>query len=331
MTSSIPATMRAAQILEKGGPYVIRDIPVPEVGPWQILMKTACAGHCHTDMMVADGEFGDDFPITGSHEPAGTVAKMGAEAIKLGKFKVGDRIAALATLNPCGVCWDCKENSVAYCIGFQALGINSNGAFADYTLVDARATVSLPESMAWDQTLGIIGLGALGHLAVQYAKAAGYIVVGVDARSEPIEMTKALKLAPDVCINAATTSVEEALVQISALDPKKPLRGLDACLVVNDVAASFQYAVDLLARHGTFVLVGQPVDGVTFTFKDLIFKDIRVIGSLYGDCAQAQTTVALAAKHNIVVHTSKYKLDDMAQLLIDAHAPGRKGKSVVMF
>ena len=52
--------------------------------------------------MVAEGEFGDTWPLTGSHEPAGTVAKMGSESTKLGKFKIGDRIAALATIDPCG-------------------------------------------------------------------------------------------------------------------------------------------------------------------------------------------------------------------------------------
>lgn len=92
----------------------------------------------------------------------------------------------------------------------------------------------------------MIGLGALGHLGVQMAKAMvgprpvatesspahplqpqGYIVVGVDARPEPIDLVKSLALAPDLCINAATTSVDDALVQIAALDPQKPLRGLD--------------------------------------------------------------------------------------------------------
>ncbi|KAL8277614.1 hypothetical protein RQP46_010046 [Phenoliferia psychrophenolica] len=316
MTTAIPTTMRAAQILEKGGPYVIQQIPVPEVGPWEILIKTACAGHCHTDTMVAEDAFGGGFPITGSHEPAGTVAKLGEEAVKLGKFKVGDRIAALYMLGACGECWDCKEGSKKYCSEFKgALGIVTNGAFADYTLVDSRSSVKLPDSMAWDQTIGVIGLGALGHLGVQMAKAMGYIVVGVDARPEPIELAKSLVLAPDLCINAATTSVEDALTAIAALDPKKQLRGLDACIVVTDAPASFQNAVDLLARHGT----------------DLIFKDIRVVGSLIGDTAQAQATVDLVAKHGIEVKTTKYRLDDMAQLLEDAHRPDKKGKAVVMF
>ena len=106
-------------------------------------------------MMVAENAFGGGFPITGSHEPAGTVAKMGKEAIKAGKFVIGERIAALYLLSPCGVCWDCREGSNKYCSEFKgALGIKTNGAFADYTLVDSRSAVKLPDSMAFDQVRG---------------------------------------------------------------------------------------------------------------------------------------------------------------------------------
>lgn len=81
--------------------YVLHEVPVPSVGPWDILIETKAAGFCHTDLLVARGDYGK-FPITGSHEPAGLIRKLGSEAVALGKFKVGQRIGALNMKGACG-------------------------------------------------------------------------------------------------------------------------------------------------------------------------------------------------------------------------------------
>lgn len=92
-----------------------------------------------------------------------------------------------------------------------------------------------------------------------------------------------------------------------------------------------KYGTDLLARHGTFVLVGQPAEGVHFAFQDLVFKDIRVVGTMIGECEDGQGAIDLVAKHDIKVTTKTYRLEDINQLVEESHSATKKGKSVVVF
>lgn len=95
--------MKAAQFKSYGAPYEIVSIPVPSLdGPYDILIKTGSAGFCHTDLMCVNGEFNSPLPLTGSHEPAGTVVDLGEKAKGELGFKVGDRIGALNFYHPCG-------------------------------------------------------------------------------------------------------------------------------------------------------------------------------------------------------------------------------------
>lgn len=188
--------------------------------------------------MVQMGQMRDVYPITGSHEPAGEVVVMGEEARKLGKFDIGSRVGGILIRGPCGQCVECRRNTARYCPKATGhVGISVDGAFAEYTLLDARYTVALPDSITWDQAapqmcagvtvykalkvaaqtanlsegsvVAIVGLGALGHIAVQMARAMvglpsqmptnrtadsssrqGYTVIGVDSRKEPIELAQ---------------------------------------------------------------------------------------------------------------------------------------------
>lgn len=120
--------------------------------------------------------------------------------------------------------------------------------------------------------------------------AQGYKVVGIDARKEPIELTKSLKYAPDLVLNSKETSADKAKEQVKALDPEKPFEGLDgesegsrscrreaflspsrvtsvtATVLLADPQESVDYGVALTARHGTVVAVSQPAKGFTFQF-----------------------------------------------------------------
>lgn len=84
--------------------YKMQTIPLPKITPTEMLLKVGAAGYCHTDTAVPLNVFGGPFPLTGSHEPAGTVVAVGAEVEKAGKFKVGDRVMAVNTCKKCGTC-----------------------------------------------------------------------------------------------------------------------------------------------------------------------------------------------------------------------------------
>ncbi|KAK4058634.1 hypothetical protein OIO90_000078 [Microbotryomycetes sp. JL221] len=352
----LPETMRAARVLKAGEPYVIQQVPVPtSLGPHDILIRVKAAGHCHTDTIVQQGGTYDVFPITGSHEPVGVAVKLGDKVESLGKFKLGDKIGALNIRNTCGKCFDCLQDDGRYCDNPEGLiGLTVDGGFADYCILDSRYAALIPGNMDWDQAapmmcagttsykailtaglkegavLGISGLGALGHIATQMARAMGYIVVGIDARPEPIELVQTFEHICHLTINASNTSAAQAVKQITSLRPDRGYEGLDAVLVFTDAQAAFPYAIDLLARHGTFVLAGTPSAGLHLGWQDLVFKDIRVLGTKIGEGRDAQATVDLVAKHNIRVQTQRYSLDEVNKVVEDAHSTNKSGKAVVL-
>lgn len=168
-------------------------------------------------------------------------------------------------------------------IARSAIGVTTHGAFAEYCTVDARSAAFVPQDMPFEQacplscagttiytaikraglkpgqTLGIVGLGALGLLGVQMSQALGFRTVGVDSRPEPVELARSFstKSTQDYLILQSDLPKDEALSKIESMDPNKAWKGLDAVILATDAPESFEYGTALLRNHGTFVLVGQ--------------------------------------------------------------------------
>lgn len=170
----LPIAMRAAVVAQFHNPYEVRDaVPLPEaVEGHDVLIRVAAASFCHTDIMVLDGRMLDaPKDYAGSHEPTGTVVGLGSDAASLG-FKLGDRIAALGCRNPCGKCADCKGpvEQRQYCRFIKGVGVGLPGAFADYTVVDARFSVVLPDAMSFVTSAPLTCAGATSWSAFRSAK-----------------------------------------------------------------------------------------------------------------------------------------------------------------
>ncbi|GFZ47409.1 hypothetical protein JCM24511_05152 [Saitozyma sp. JCM 24511] len=355
MAQDIPKTMRAARVNQPGqSEYMLETLPVPSPRATQVLLRTGAAGLCHTDMMVMDGTFsGSKYPVTGSHEPCGTVVRVGEDARGV---KVGDRVAALLPVEICHKCPDCTTLDWKYCANSKYSGINTDGAFAEYCIVESETCVPIPDDLAFEQAapltcagvtiysailkadikpgqvLAISGLGALGHLGIQIAKAMGITVVGIDARPEPIEMTRNLKLTADLLVDASKISAEEAVEQIEKLKPKDYVgwRGADAVILTADALPAQRFAMDILRRHGRFVLVAQP-SKVELGYADFIFKDVTLVGSLHGNEKDLAELVRLVAKHGIRSDVVGYPMDRHGEMVKSVHEKGRKGKLVMTF
>lgn len=165
--------------------------------------------------MVQHGTFGTKLPVTASHEGAGTVVAVGDSVTN---FKVGDRVMCGLPYHPCGHCQDCygPETWRQYCTNIEGhSGVHRNGFFAEYALVDSRTSTPIPDEVTlesaaplacagrtiWNGVLAanlksgewiaLVGSGGgLGHLGIQFARALGLNVVGVDARDEGFAMSK---------------------------------------------------------------------------------------------------------------------------------------------
>ncbi|KAK3116288.1 hypothetical protein LTR53_003540 [Teratosphaeriaceae sp. CCFEE 6253] len=348
----LPAKMKAIQVVEFKQPYKIQDVDVPaDLQPNDVLVKIAVASNCHTDSMVQQGVFGAPLPQTASHEGAGTVVSVGAEAEKRG-FKAGDRVMIGLPLHPCGKCNDCTgpESQTQYCSGIAGhLGVTVNGCFAEYVQADSRSTTKLPDSVsflsaaplacagrtAWrsvlqaglqkGQWLCFVGSGGgLGHLGIQFANAQGLRVIGVDARDEGIALSK--EYGADVVIDARKGKEEV----VKAVQEATGGAGADATVCLADAPTAAGLACAVTKMHGTMVQVAQP-DDVVIPFPELIFRDIRIHGSLICSAEESEGMLKCIAEHGITARTVPFhgleKIEDLVEMV---HGGKIQGKAVII-
>lgn len=269
--------MLAAQIIEHNTPHQIRSIPTPSpstLAPHSLLLKVAVSSLCHSDLEYLSGALPSRLPVTASHEGTGTVLAAGAAVTA---FAPGDRIMAGQTFDRCGACADClgPEPYRHYC-EFQGpmMSTTRDGAFQEYLVVDARQAVRLPDSMSfvtaaplacagvtmWRAMLnagvkaggwiGIVGSGGgLGHLGVQFARAMGLRVVGVDAREEALELTREVGAEVVVDARAGREGVVRQVME------RTEGRGVDATVVVSGAKEAAGMGCAMTRRHGTMVYV----------------------------------------------------------------------------
>lgn len=303
--------------------------------------------------MVASGVFGDKtkLPCTGSHEGAGTVAAIGSSVTG---FQEGDRIMCGLYKHPCGVCSDCqapKEKSWAqYCQHSEgAIGVNIDGAFADYVLVDARHAARLPDTVSFEtaaplacagctiwrgvlqadlkqgQWLAIVGSGGgLGHLGVQFAKALGLQVIGVDARDGALELTK--KNGADVVVDArkGDKAVVEEVGRVTNGE------GADVTINVSDAASAAATACAVTKRHGLMIQIAQP-DTIQIPFAEFIFRDIKVHGSLISSPDEGRRMLDVVAEHKVSVKTNTFQgLNELPKLIELAESGAMMGKGIII-
>lgn len=347
--------MKAARVIKFKEPYEIQEIPLPECGDDYLVVKVMAAGYCHTDGMVANGEFewaGSKCPVTGSHEAVGIVHQVGKN---VKSFKAGDRVGALSLIGVCGTCPDCRADRPLFCDAPKGMyGLTTDGGFAEYVRVDPKMTVSLPADYEFLQAapmmcagvtifnaiklsgcgkgdvLGIIGLGALGHLGVQFCHALGIKVIAIDSRDEPLHMK--LRYPPSLALNANIGGAKIVEEITKALGKNKDgYEGCDSVIVATGAVPAFATAFDILHKHGTLVMVGQPAESVPVVYRNFIFKDIRMIGSLLGERDVLQEALQVAANHGIRSSIQAYRLEQVNEMVKQSHSSSMCGKLVVDF
>jgi D-arabinose 1-dehydrogenase-like Zn-dependent alcohol dehydrogenase len=343
--------MRAIRVVAFNKPYQLQTIPVPtSLGPHDLLVKIAVASHCHTDGMVASGTFSSTLPMTASHEGSGTVVKLGT-AVR--DFALGDRVMCGLPLHPCGKCGDCvtgPENQRQYCVQLEGhVGVHVDGCFAEYVRVDARSSTKMPDAVsflsaaplacagrtAWRSVVqaGVeeggwivfVGSGGgLGHLGIQFAKARGLKVVGIDAREEGLELSR--KYGADLVVDARKGKGEV----VKAVQEVTGGKGADATVCLSDADSAAGLACAVTKMHGTMVQVAQP-DEVSIPFAEFIFRDIRVRGSLLCSAGESKEMLEKIAESGVTVKTNVFHgLEKIEELVEMVHGGKISGKAVII-
>ncbi|HLZ68232.1 MAG TPA: alcohol dehydrogenase AdhP [Aliidongia sp.] len=301
----MPRSMKAAVVHTLGAPLEIREVPVPEVGAGQILVRIAASGVCHTDLHAADG----DWPVKPSppfipgHEGVGHVAAVGSGVRSV---KEGDRVGVPWLYTACGHCEHCITGWETLCAAQQNTGYSVNGGYAEYVLADPDYVGRLPKNVDFvsiapilcagvtvykglketearpGQWVAISGIGGLGHVAVQYAKAMGLHVAAVDVADSKLALAR--ELGADLTINA----VEED----PAARLQRDIGGAHGVLVTAVSPAAFSQAIRMARRHGTVALIGLPPGEFGVPIFDVVLNRITIRGSIVGtraDLAEALT------------------------------------------
>ncbi|RFU27775.1 hypothetical protein B7463_g8554, partial [Scytalidium lignicola] len=345
----LPPSMLACQLLKFHEPYAIHHIPVPSrLDPYDILIKVAVTAFCHTDAMVSANLMKDtQLPITASHEGCGTVVAVGSS---VHSFHVGDRVLAGIPRNRCGTCADCTSPQEQYCENRTGgIGMQVDGAFAEYLVADSRNGCQLPDNLdfvnaaplacagitAWrglleaelskGQVLGIVGSGGgLGHLLIEFAKAQGLIVVGVDVRDEGLQLSQEAGASLVLDAREGTEAVTRKIMEFTG--------GVRAAATINlsEAKTAAGLACSITAKHGRMIQIAQPNE-ICIPYREIIFRDIHVSGSLTSSRKQMQDMVEFVAKHRILVKTNVYHgLNNIPMLVADFHGGKMKGKGVVV-
>lgn len=362
--SDIPKQMKAAVIKDFNKGYDVRDLDVPsDLGPHDVLVKIGAAGYCHTDLQVLEGVYesaGAKPGLVGSHEPAGTVVKLGSQASKSG-VSVGDRVGSINTFHFCGQCDVCRrQDSQQLCESLEGmLGLTVNGGFSEYMKADARVVSKIPEGISFaeaaplfcagatvygallraglnkGQWLAVVGIGGLGHLGVQYAKAMGLKVAAVDNRREAMDTLADLPshLKPDKTYVVDTDESKKRCQEElgSGLYDTNP--GVDGVVIVTEARPLVRFSQQFVRKGGIIVDVGLPADGpLEVDAFALNFKEQTVRGRLICTPAQCQDMINLHADNGCKTYIERtYPVDGINDMLERYKSKDLRGRLCMVF
>ncbi|KAJ5833304.1 hypothetical protein N7474_001615 [Penicillium riverlandense] len=302
MSPTIPDKQWAQVIEKEGGPPVYKQIPVPEPGPDEVLVKIKYSGVCHTDLHAMNGDWPlpSKMPLVGGHEGAGVVVAKGSLARGV---EVGDR-AGIKWLNgSCLSCEFCQTADEPLCGEPLLSGYTVNGTFQQYAIGKAAHVSKLPKEVPLDavapilcagitvykglkesgarpgQTVAIVGAGGgLGSLAQQYAKAMGLRVIAIDGGDEKRVMCE--KLSSETFIDF--TKSKDIVADVKAATPGG--LGAHAVLLLAVAEKPFQQACEYVRSRGSVVAIGLPANAfVKAPVFETVVKMINIKGSYVGN------------------------------------------------
>jgi alcohol dehydrogenase len=310
--------MRAAVVPAISKKWQLQEIPKPSPGPNQVLIKIHASGLCYTDVHITDGHIPTQFPRTIGHEPVGEIVEMG-QGVRT--RKVGDRVGVPWVQASCGRCESCLRGKPMFCAEAIGTGIGTPGGHAEYMVAYADATVPLPERLSYEQAapifcagytvwsglrwadpqpherIAVVGIGGLGHLAVQYAKAAGFETIAISRSPDKDKMIREL---------GANEIVRDGQGLAKA-------GGADVVLGTSNSVDAMADTIQGLRPDGRLVLMGFEAKPLAVHPADLIMRRIRVIGSQQNGPAYLYEALDYAAKGKVKVIIETYPLNEVAK------------------
>ena len=342
--SATPTTMRAAVVKTAGAPLVVTDVQAPTPGPRQALVKVITSGVCHTDLHAAHG----DWPVAPKadlipgHEGYGEVVAVGDQVTTL---EVGQKVGNAWLWSACGVCEYCRTGWETLCPEQQNGGYSVDGSFGEYMLVDERFAARIPEGadpvevapilcagvtvykglkmtgVRPGQWVVISGIGGLGHIAVQYARAMGMRVVAVDVDDAKLELARTH--GAEVVVNAAHADPGAAV--------QEQVGGAHGVLVTAVHPRAFDQALGAVRRGGTVVVNGLPPGTFDADIFDIVLRAITVRGSIVGTRQDMIEALDFYARGQIHPTVHVETLDDINDIFDRMQRGAIEGRIVMKY
>jgi len=310
--------MLAAVVPSVNARWEVKEVSTPKPGVNQVLIRMHASGICYTDVHATHGALGVKFPYTIGHEPAGEIVELGEGVTTR---KIGDRVGVPWLQSTCGRCEWCQRGKSFFCPNHIATGINIAGGHAEYMVAYADATQLIPDEVSYDQAapifcagytvysglrfanpkpherVAVVGIGALGHLGIQYSKAAGFETIAVTHSKDKEEL--AYKLGAD-----SVVSDGEALL--------KDGEGADVILATSNSYKATADAIKGIRPDGRVILMGVSSTETLTVSPEILFKRARIIGSTQNDREHLYEALDYVAKGKVKVMTETSPLEEIS-------------------
>jgi propanol-preferring alcohol dehydrogenase len=326
-------TMGAAIATAFGRPLVLSDVPVPVPGPGEVLVKVDACGVCHTDIHAVDGDWPvkPKLPFVPGHEVVGRIAALGQGVTEL---REGDCVGVAWLHDACGSCEYCGTGWETLCARQHNTGYGVDGGYAEYMLASAKYAARLPSVVSPAQIapilcagvttykgiketdtkpgdwLAISGVGGLGHVAVQYAKAMGLHVLALDISDAKLALAR--QLGADLALNANTPDL--------AGEVTRRIGGVHGALITAVSAPAFAQCLNLLRPRGTMSLVGLPPGSFPLPIFDVVLKRLTVRGSIVGTRQDLAEALAFAAEGKVAARVQERPLTQINEVFAELKA-----------
>ena len=319
------ATMKAAVVHEFGKPLQIEEVPVPSPGPGEVLVQVKACGVCHTDLHAATGDWPvkPSLPFIPGHEAAGVVVALGEGVTER---KIGDAVGVAWLHDACLRCEYCETGWETLCEKQHNTGYSCNGGFAEYVIASAPFAALLPDDVDFaaiapilcagvttykglketdtrpGEWVAISGIGGLGNVAIQYAKAMGLNVVAIDIAPDKLDLAR--RSGADVAVDARSADAVAQVIEATK-------GGANGILVTAVSPPAFSQALQMVRRKGTVSLVGLPPGEFATPIFDVVLKRITVRGSIVGTRRDLDEAIAFATSGKVRSQIAKARLEDI--------------------
>jgi propanol-preferring alcohol dehydrogenase len=335
--------MKAAVVHQFGHPLVIEDVPVPTPGAGEILVKVMACGVCHTDLHAAEGDWPvkPSLPFIPGHEVASVVAALGPGVTD---FKPGDPVGVAWLHDACMRCEYCETGWETVCERQHNTGYSCDGGFAEYVIAAAPFAARLPVGVDFAQIapilcagvttykglketearpgewVAIFGIGGLGHVAIQYAKAMGLHVAALDIA--PDKLALARTAGADIAVDGRTPDAVADILKATG-------GGAHGVLVTAVSPPAFSQALRAARRKGTVALIGLPPGEFPAPIFDVVLKRITMRGSIVGTRRDLDEAIAFAVEGKVRAEIKTAPLSDINTIFANLKKGKVEGRMVL--